>query len=414
MDGRHRHHDPQDARRRHRRRLRPAGRRGAGPHARRAGRMVARADPHPCARGAETAGTATHSARDERTKACGWRTAALAARSRSCRARRRCTTHDDRPRADGAGGDADRVEHRSDETDAEKRGRARMRLELAARTSSRGQMTTALDEVKLALAGRPDFGEAYNLRGLIYARLGDRRWPRRASSARCSSIRATPTRCTTTAGTCASRGAMPRRSALFDQVLARAAVPRCAAHAAGAGRVPGARRPAGRSRALARPRLRARPVEPVAAVNLAEVLYRRGELRAGALLHPRVNSQPEQSNAQTLWLAAQIEQAGNQQGARRARRAAAAAASRSRARRRRSSRAASMRVRRPRPRSAPALSAGRAAARGAQGAGAASGGASPPRSRSRRRSSRRSRTIVSTSCPMPPSRARSRRPCAGR
>ena len=33
---RHRHHGAQDARRRHRRRLRPAGRRGAGPHARRA------------------------------------------------------------------------------------------------------------------------------------------------------------------------------------------------------------------------------------------------------------------------------------------------------------------------------------------------------------------------------------------
>ena len=40
QDGGHRHHRAQDARRRHRRRLRPARRRGAGPHPRRATRMT--------------------------------------------------------------------------------------------------------------------------------------------------------------------------------------------------------------------------------------------------------------------------------------------------------------------------------------------------------------------------------------
>ena len=35
------------------------------------------------------------------------------------------------------------------------------------------QMTTALDQVKLAIAADPNYGEAYNLRGLIYANLGD-------------------------------------------------------------------------------------------------------------------------------------------------------------------------------------------------------------------------------------------------
>jgi type IV pilus assembly protein PilF len=61
----------------------------------------------------------------------------------------------------------------SDQTDADKR--ARVRLELAAGYFSRGQATTALDEVKLALAARPDLPEAFNLRGLIYASMGEPR-----------------------------------------------------------------------------------------------------------------------------------------------------------------------------------------------------------------------------------------------
>src|ERR1700712_2426474 len=59
----------------------------------------------------------------------------------------------------------------SDETDASKR--ARLRMELAAGYFGRGQMTTALDQVKLALQANPTLSEAYNLRGLIYANLGD-------------------------------------------------------------------------------------------------------------------------------------------------------------------------------------------------------------------------------------------------
>ena len=61
----------------------------------------------------------------------------------------------------------------SDQTDADKR--ARVRLELAAGYFARGQATTALDEVKLALVARPDLPEAFNLRGLIYAALGEPR-----------------------------------------------------------------------------------------------------------------------------------------------------------------------------------------------------------------------------------------------
>src|SRR5690606_33045589 len=36
-----------------------------------------------------------------------------------------------------------------------------------------GQTTVALDELKLVLAADPSYGEAYNLRGLVYMRLDD-------------------------------------------------------------------------------------------------------------------------------------------------------------------------------------------------------------------------------------------------
>jgi type IV pilus assembly protein PilF len=61
----------------------------------------------------------------------------------------------------------------SDPSDAEKR--AAVRLELAGGYFSRGQFSTALDEIKLALAAKPDMGAAHNMRGLVYAAMGEDR-----------------------------------------------------------------------------------------------------------------------------------------------------------------------------------------------------------------------------------------------
>ena len=58
------------------------------------------------------------------------------------------------------------------------------------------------------------------------------------------------------------------------------------------------------------------PSSPFTATNLSEVLYRRGEFERARFYIRRVNSQAEVANAQTLWLAARIEnKLGNQQGA---------------------------------------------------------------------------------------------------
>ena len=51
------------------------------------------------------------------------------------------------------------------------------------------------------------------------------------------------------------------------------------------------------------------------AINLADVLYRRGEYDRARFYVRRVNNQPALVNAQTLWLAARIEnRLGNQTG----------------------------------------------------------------------------------------------------
>lgn len=59
----------------------------------------------------------------------------------------------------------------SDEPEARKR--ARIRLELAVGYFEQGQTTIALDELKQSIASDSTYGEAYNLRGLIYMRLND-------------------------------------------------------------------------------------------------------------------------------------------------------------------------------------------------------------------------------------------------
>lgn len=73
--------------------------------------------------------------------------------------------------ASGPGGSGAEIVTDSDEPEARKR--ARIRLELAVGYFEQGQTTIALDELKQSIAADPTYGEAYNLRGLIYMRLND-------------------------------------------------------------------------------------------------------------------------------------------------------------------------------------------------------------------------------------------------
>ena len=70
-----------------------------------------------------------------------------------------------------ASGSRNDIVTESDEPD--QRRRARLRLELATGYFEQGQTNVALDEIKQSLAIDPAFGDAYNLRGLVYMRLND-------------------------------------------------------------------------------------------------------------------------------------------------------------------------------------------------------------------------------------------------
>jgi type IV pilus assembly protein PilF len=202
----------------------------------------------------------------------------------------------------------------SDEPDAVRRGRAR--LELAAAYFSRGQMTTALDQIKQSIQADPNSSDAFNLRGLIYANLGDQAL---AEESFRRALQLNPQ----------DGGAMqnygwylcqlkryPEADTMFRQALA---VPQyrdaprtllaqgvCQAFA---GQLEQAEATLGKSYELD-------PGNPATAVNLSEVLYRRGEYERARFYVRRVNNMPDVSSAQTLWLAARIEhRLGNRQGA---------------------------------------------------------------------------------------------------
>lgn len=201
----------------------------------------------------------------------------------------------------------------SDEPDADRR--ARVRLELAAAYFGRGQLMTALDEVKLAIAANPLLAPAFNLRGLIYASLGEHRF---AEESFRRALQLEPR----DADSMQNYGWFLCQMQRYDeaqQQFARAlAVPQYADAARTLltqGICHARQKQLAAAEASLRRAMQLEPANPSIAVNLADVLYRRGAYEgARALIRP-LNANPDVSNAQTLWLAARIEQRlGNSQG----------------------------------------------------------------------------------------------------
>ena len=201
----------------------------------------------------------------------------------------------------------------SDESDAVKRARARM--ELATAYFGRNQMATALDQVKIAIAADPNYGQAYDLRGLIYANLGDLALAEE-SFKRALQINPRDADAMHNYGfyLCQQKR-YPESAALFSQALAvpqyqgvvRTLLARgvCQAYA---GQLTEAEASLSRAFELD-------SANPFTATNLSQVLYQLGEYERARFYIRRVNALPEVSNAQTLWLAARIEnKLGNRQG----------------------------------------------------------------------------------------------------
>jgi len=193
-----------------------------------------------------------------------------------------------------------------DETDAAKR--SRIRLELATAYFGQGQTATALDEVKRALSASPNNVQAYNLRGLIYAALGE---PALADDSFRRALVLQPgepdvlhnhgwflcnQRRFADAGV-AFAGALtqPQYRDRAKTLLAQGV---CEARS-------------GNLAASEKSLLRSFELDagnPFTSVNLSEVLLKKGDLERARFYVQRINNMPQFANAETLWLAARIEQ----------------------------------------------------------------------------------------------------------
>lgn len=204
---------------------------------------------------------------------------------------------------------------RSAPESAEPERRAALRLELAGLYFSNGQFETALEETRLALAAKPELGGAYNLRGLIYAAMGD---DKQADENFVRSLTLNPRDVDAMHNRgwfLCQRNRFDEADRLFDQALAQPQY-RDAPRTLMAQGICLAR--AGKLADAEKKLVRAYEIDagnPTAALNLSEVLYRRGEFERARFYVRRVNSREDLSNAQTLWLALRIEnRIGNRNG----------------------------------------------------------------------------------------------------
>ena len=185
--------------------------------------------------------------------------------------------------------------------------RAQARLELAGLYFARGQAETALSELKEALSAKPDMPEAYSLRGLVYASLGD---AARADDSFRRALDFSPRDGDVMHNygwfLCQEKR-FDAADAQFERALAQPTY-REGARTLLAQGVCRAR--AGRWLEAERSLLRSYeldPANPFTAFSLSEVLLQRGELDRARFYVQRINAQPDLATAQSLWLAARIE-----------------------------------------------------------------------------------------------------------
>ena len=205
-----------------------------------------------------------------------------------------------------AGGAAptDDIPTASDEPEARKR--ARIRMELAIGYFEQGQTTVALDELKQVLATDPSFPDAYNLRGLVYMRLND---ARQAAESFRRAVALNPR----DANTLHNLGWLQCNQRRFDEAqrtfeqaltspLANDRSKTLMAQGVcqvRAGKLQEAERTLSRGYELD-------PGNPITGYNLAQLLFRRGELERAQFIMRRLNNS-ELANAESLWLGVRIE-----------------------------------------------------------------------------------------------------------
>jgi type IV pilus assembly protein PilF len=196
----------------------------------------------------------------------------------------------------------------SEETDA--RHRARIRLELASGYYGEGKTEIALDELKQVIATDPTFGEAYNLRGLIYMRLGDNR-EAEESFRRAVAMNPRDADALHNYGWLQCQlGRYPQADKSFEQAMSNPlyggraktlmAMGLCQARS---GRTDEAEKTLARSYELD-------AGNPITGYNLARLLFARGDFKRAQFYIRRLNNS-ELANAESLWLGIRVEQRMN-------------------------------------------------------------------------------------------------------
>jgi type IV pilus assembly protein PilF len=192
----------------------------------------------------------------------------------------------------------------SDEPDARKR--ARLRIELASGYFEQNKTKVALDEIKQALLSDSTYAPAYNLRGLVYMRMGELRLADE-SFRRALQFNPRDSNAAHNLGwlSC-EQGRYDEAVKLFTQALSHPAYTARAKTfmAQGvcqvrSGQLADAQVSLTRSFELD-------PGNPVTLYTLAQVLFRQGDLIKSQFYLRRLNN-GELANAETLWLGIQVE-----------------------------------------------------------------------------------------------------------
>ncbi len=198
----------------------------------------------------------------------------------------------------------DNVVTESDEPEARKR--ARNRLELASGYFSEGKTTIALDEIKLSLQADPNYGDAFNLRGMIYMRLGD---GRQAEDSFRRALQLNPR----DADTMHNYAWMMCQQRRYDESIAMFTQANAVPLYNGQSKTYMTRgicelasgKPELAERSFARS-YELDATNPISGYNLANLLFLRNELQRSQFYTRRLNNS-ELSNAETLWLGIKIE-----------------------------------------------------------------------------------------------------------
>jgi len=192
----------------------------------------------------------------------------------------------------------------SDESEGRKR--ARIRMELAVGYFEQGQTNVALDELKQVIASDPSFPDAYNLRGLIYMRLGDMR---QAEDSFRRAVSLNPR----DGNVQHNYGWMLCQQGRYEESLRAFEVAMANPVYAGRAKTLMAKgvcearagRPAEAERSLARS-YELDAGNPVTGYNLAGLLFRRGDFVRAQFYIRRLNNS-DLANAETLWLGVKVE-----------------------------------------------------------------------------------------------------------